>query len=121
MRDGWIGLAASLPVLAMATACHSYHIEIEVENRTGGPIQLLEVDYPSASFGKDALAAGAEYHYRIQANGKGPVKVLYATGNGRQTVQIGGPELAEGEEGHLEIILLPQGKAEFHPELTPRR
>jgi len=36
-------------------------------------------------------------------------------------VAIDGPELAEGEEGLLDVVLLPGGKAEFHPDLTPRR
>jgi hypothetical protein len=30
-----------------------------------------------------------------------------------------GPDLFEGQEGRLEILLLPDGKAEFHPELSP--
>ena len=105
----------------IAAGCHSFHIDTVVENRTGGPIQLLEVDYPTASFGKNVLADGADYQYRIQANGTGLVKVQYATGNGSKTVEIKGPEIAQGEEGRLEIILLPAGKAEFHPELTPKR
>ena len=108
------------PAMAASAGCHSYHIETVVENRTGGPVQLLEVDYPNASFGKNTLAAGSDYHYRIQVSGIGPIKVQYATGNGSQTVQISGPEIAQGQEGRLEIVLQPQGKAEFHPELTPR-
>jgi hypothetical protein len=97
--------------------CHSYHIETTVDNRTGEAIQLLEVDYPSASFGANSLAAGAVLHYRIQLRESGALKVLYTTGNGKQ-VQLDGPTLAERQEGRLEIVLLPEGKAEFHPELT---
>jgi hypothetical protein len=48
-----------------------------VENRTGAAIELLEVDYPSASFGADTLASGADFHYRFQVRGSGPVKVQY--------------------------------------------
>jgi hypothetical protein len=103
--------------LVWASACHSYHIDTTVENRTGGAIQLLEVDYPSASFGAGSLAAGELYHYRIQLRGSGPLKLQYTGGDGRQT-QIEGPELAEPQEGRLEIVLLPGGKADFHPELT---
>jgi hypothetical protein len=55
-------LSAALLDLA---GCHSYHVETIVENHTGGLIRLLEVEYPSASFGVNSLAAGAEYHYRI--------------------------------------------------------
>jgi hypothetical protein len=113
------GLAGLLSfVLLAATGCHSYHVETTVENRTGAPIQLLEVDYPSASFGADALAAGAVFHYRIQLQGSGPLKVQYTAGDGRQT-QMNGPTLTERQEGKLRIVLLPLGKAEFRPELTP--
>jgi hypothetical protein len=105
-------------VLFWIAGCHSYHIETTVENRTGGAIQLLEVDYPSASFGADKLAAGELFHYRIQLRGNGPLKVLF-TGSDGQPRQIEGPVLAEPQEGRLEIVLLPGGKAEFHPQLTP--
>jgi hypothetical protein len=91
-----------------------------VENRTGQPIQLLEVDYPSASFGANKLDAGEIFHYRIQLRGSGPVKVQYTADGGRQT-QIDGPSVAERQEGVLQIVLLPGGKAEFHPQLTPAR
>jgi UDP-3-O-[3-hydroxymyristoyl] glucosamine N-acyltransferase len=56
---GWILAAIALPALMLVAGCHSYHVETTVENRTGAPIQLLEVDYPSASFGADSLAAGS--------------------------------------------------------------
>jgi hypothetical protein len=111
--------AIALTVLVWMAACHSYHVETTVDNRTGETIQLLEVDYPSASFGANSLAVGAVLHYRIQLRGNGPVKVQYTVGNSRQ-MQIDGPVLAERQEGRLEIVLLPGGKAEFHPELIPQ-
>ena len=115
-------LAMAMPVLLTACGCHSYHIETTVENRTGAAIQLLEVEYPSASFGADSLASGADFHYRIQLRGSGPLKVQYTAGEGRQgqLTQIEGPTVAERQEGRLEIVLLPAGKAEFHPDLTPQ-
>jgi hypothetical protein len=100
-------------------SCHSYHVDATVENRTGGAIQLLEVDYPSASFGADSLAADAVLPYHIQLRGSGPLKVQYTGSDGRQT-QMEGPTLAERQEGRIEIVLLPGGKAEFHPQLTPQ-
>jgi hypothetical protein len=108
---------AAMPLFFAAAGCHSYHIETTVENRTGEAIQLLEVDYPSASFGADSLASGAEMDYRIQLRGSGPLKVQYTGANGRQA-QMDGPTVAERQEGRLEIVLLPGGKAEFHSELT---
>jgi hypothetical protein len=102
----------------IATAgCHSYHVDATVENRTGATVHLLEVDYPSASFGANTLAAGAVFHYRVQLRGIGPLKVQYTTGDGRQA-QVDGPSVAERQEGALQIVLLPGGKAEFHPQLT---
>ena len=108
----------SAALLALA-ACHSYHVDATVENRTGGAIQLLEVDYPSASFGADSLAAGAVLPYRIQLRGGGPLKVQYTASDGRQA-QVEGPMLFERQEGRIEIVLLPGGKAQFHPQLTPQ-
>jgi hypothetical protein len=113
-----------LAFLAILTACHSSHIEVAVENRTGAPVRLLEVDYPSASFGSDMLAANATMHYRIQVQGSGRLKVQYTAPDGHQPqghpLEIQGPDLAERQEGALEIVLLPAGKAEFRDHLTPK-
>jgi hypothetical protein len=98
-------LAASLVLIG----CHSAHVEVTVENHTGGPIRLLEVDYPSASFGADTLATGAVLHYRIQVQGSGPVKVQY-TPQGNHPIQFQGPDLSEGEEGNMQITFEPEGK-----------
>ena len=107
-------------VFAFLTACHSSHIEVSVENRTGAPIRLLEVDYPSASFGKDSLAEGATLHYRIQVQGTGRLRLQYTTPDGRQP-QIDGPDLAELQQGTLSIVLLPTGKADFQSHLSTTR
>ena len=37
-------LTAIVPAVVAAVGCHSYHIETTIENRTGGPIRLLEVE-----------------------------------------------------------------------------
>ncbi len=110
--------AAILAVLLAAAGCHSYHVDITEENRTGTPVRLLEVDYPSASFGTDSIAAGADYHYRVQLRDSGALEVQYTAANGKQ-VQLTGPSLHELQQGRLQIVLLPEGKAQFLPELTP--
>ncbi len=111
-------LAILAPALILLSACHSFHIDTTIENRTGASVQLLEVDYPSASFGADSIAAGTDFHYRFQVSGSGPLKISYTAQNRRQ-VQISGPTLYERQQGRLEIVLLPGGKVEFHPQLTP--
>jgi hypothetical protein len=108
---------ALLLSLTLLVGCHSYHVDTTVENRTGSPIELLEVDYPSASFGADKLAPGQVFHYRIQLRGSGQLKVQYTPAGG-QMVAVDGPAAAEPQEGTLEIVLLPGGKAEFHPHLS---
>jgi hypothetical protein len=116
LRRGVCALAIAM--LVAVAGCHSFHVEVTVENRTGAAIRLLEVDYPSASFGTNSLAAGQAFHYRIQLRGSGPLKVQYTASDDRQ-IQIDGPLVAERQEGALQIVLLPGGKAEFHPQLTP--
>jgi hypothetical protein len=54
----------------------------------------------------------------MQFRNSGPLKVTYTAEDGHP-VSIDGPNVAEKQEGHLQIVLLPDGKAEFHPELTP--
>ena len=105
--------------LCLITACHSYHIEATIENHTGGTVTLVEVDYPSASFGADTLAPDGVFHHRIQTRNSGPISVQYTGVHGR-TVQVQGPQLYEQQEGSIEIVLLPGGKVEFHPALSPQ-
>ena len=112
-----LGVFGAMTILA---GCHSAHVEVTVENRTGAPVRLLEVDYPNASFGSDSLAADATMHYRIQIQGSGPVKVQYTAANGSQP-QIEGPAVVERQEGALEVVLLPGGMAEFHLALSGPR
>ena len=120
-KSGRRSLTAVLVFLCLGPmlACHSYHIEAAIENHTGGAITLLEVDYPSASFGADALAADGVFHYRLQTRGSSLISVQYTAANGHQ-VQVKGPMLHEKQEGSIEIVLLPDGKAEFHSALKPQ-
>lgn len=99
-----------------AAGCKSPHVDVSVENHTGTDIKLLEVDYPSASFGADKLAAGASMHYSVALQGEGQVKVQYTAPDQKQP-EMTGPRLSEGQAGKLAIVLLPEGKAEFHPDL----
>lgn len=109
-------LACLLPLLALP-ACRANHVQITIQNHTGAAIHILEVDYPNASFGADQIASGGEYHYRVQVRGSSALKVSY-TGPQDKQYQITGPELNDSSNGTLQIVLLPGGKAEFHPSLS---
>ena len=92
--------------LAVLTGCHSHYVSIDVHNTTNKPITLVEVDYPTASFGVDTLAAGATYHYRFKILGDGPTKILW-TDAAQQPHTVPGPALTEGQEGTLAATITP--------------
>jgi len=111
-------IAAATVVALFTAGCKSYWIEATVENHTGQPIQQLEVDYPTASFGNNTLASGATMHYRFQIRGSGPVKVEYTSPDGTLR-HAEGLHVFEHQQGQLTIRLEPQGKVEFVPNLQP--
>jgi hypothetical protein len=102
-----ISLAILLPCLLIpAAGCHSAFVDATVSNHTTTQIELLEVDYPSASFGTQSLAPGADFHYRFKVLGSGNLKLTYTTA-AHQDKKSDGPLLKEGAEGPLNIIIDP--------------
>lgn len=96
-------LSISLILLA---GCHSHFMTVVVKNETGGQVSTVEVDYPDASFGKEKLAAGAEYDYRMKVLGDGNTKVSWMDAMHHQH-SVQGPDLRQGQEGTLVITLTP--------------
>ena len=94
--------------LIAATGCHSPYVQATVSNRTGKTIELLEVDYPSASFGAQGLAPGADFHYRFKVLGSGNMKLIY-TDAAQHEQKSEGPFLKEGAEGPVTITVSPEG------------
>jgi UDP-3-O-[3-hydroxymyristoyl] glucosamine N-acyltransferase len=84
--------------------CHSAFVEADVVNATGAPVSLVEVDYPSASFGTEGIATGAKYHYRFKILGDGPTKVMWTDGAQKEHT-VAGPQLKEGQEGKLTVTI----------------
>jgi hypothetical protein len=99
---------ALLASLTAASGCHSAYVEATVSNHTDKPIELLEVDYPSASFGTQGLPPGADFHYRFKVLGSGRMKLLY-TDSAHQDHKSDGPFLKEGAEGPLSIAITLTG------------
>jgi hypothetical protein len=108
----------ALVLLASLTTigCHSPYVAATVSNRTGQSIELLEVDYPSASFGTQNLAPGSDFHYRFKVLGSGHMKLLY-TDSTHQDHKADGPFLKEGAEGLLSIAITPTGVT-WQPDTT---
>jgi len=101
-------LAALAATLLLLTGCHSPYIEATLSNHTAAPVSLVELDYPSASFGTQTLAPGADFHYRFKVLGSGPMKFLY-TSPDRLDHTVIGPALQEGDEGTLTVSVTPGG------------
>jgi len=104
--------------LLAATGCHSPYIEATVTNATAAPVSLVEVDYPSASFGRESISAGADYHYRFKILGDGPTKVLWTDATHHDHT-VPGPTLHEGDEGTLTVTITP-ATATWNLTLKPR-
>jgi hypothetical protein len=98
-------LALALVTVTIAFAgCRSPYVVTTVSNHSTQPIALLEVDYPSASFGSENLAPGADFHYRFKVIGSGNVKLLY-TDSAHHDHKSDGPLVKEGAEGSLTIVI----------------
>lgn len=102
--------------LVLAGGCKSPYVNATVKNDTGAVVTLVEVDYPSASFGRDVLAAGAAYPYRFKIIGSGATKVSWTDGERKQHTSAG-PDLHEGQQGSLGITLTSTG-AQWSQQLT---
>src|SRR5665213_2162514 len=114
MRRHWVFafLACVLPV----TGCHSDHVQATVSNHTTQPILLLEVDYPSASFGTQRLAPGADFYYKFKVLGTGKMSLTY-TDQTHHDHKSEGPYLNEEADGPVHITIAPDG---IHWQTSPK-
>ncbi len=111
------GLGLAVLALGGLTGCHSHYVEADVINDSGAAVSLVELDYPSASFGKESLASGAVYHYRFKILGDGPTKILWTDAQ-RKDHAVAGPSLQEGQEGTL-TVTLTGNTAQWSTKLRP--
>jgi hypothetical protein len=109
--------AAAVLACFSLSACSSPYVQSTIVNHTGGRVQLIEVDYPSASFGTQQIDSNATYHYRFKVMLSGPVKITY-TGAGNRIHAVTGPTLTQGQRGTLIITLDGNGKVIWTPRLT---
>ena len=104
-----VSAALFLPVIFVpAVGCHSAYVDAVVRNRTDRPISLVEIDYPSASFGTQTLMPQADFHYRFKVQGAGDLKLLY-TDSSHTERQSQGPHVDENAEGSLAVTVTHAG------------
>lgn len=112
--------AAALIGLATLCGCRSAYVQTSIVNHTGGPVRVVEVDYPSASFGTQQIGDNQTFNYRFKIQDSGPVKISY-TGMHDDVHTASGPTLNEGQQGTLTITLGDSGNVLWTPNLsTPK-
>ena len=116
---GRLGQLAAAGMLLLLGGCRSAFIAAELKNDTPQTLSVVEVDYPSASFGTQSLAPGAVFRYRFKILGSGPVKVTYTDQQGHDHTTTG-PRLDEGGAGSLLIRIAPGGVS-WEPHITPAK
>jgi len=111
-------LAVSSLACAFAVAgCRtSPYVQTTITNATGDNLQQIQVDYPSASFGKDKLPNGAAYPYRFKVQGSGAPHIEFTDSAGKNH-KADGPSLAEGDTGTLDIRITPGYNVTWQPSL----
>lgn len=101
----------------LPTGCRSAYVASTVTNNSGSPVTLIEVEYPSASFGVGSLTAGSRFPYRFKVQGSGEIKIQFNDAIGKQHTATG-PELQEGQQGTLTISIGPDYEVSWQPSLT---
>jgi hypothetical protein len=108
--------AVTLASLTFA-GCHSAFVQATIDNQSSSAVRLVEVDYPSASFGVSNLAAKSQFHYRFKIQGSGALKLEYTDPDGKVR-DFDGPVLKQGQEGDLTVVIHPDGSVSWQPELA---
>ena len=106
---------AILAVLFLLQGCHSAFIDATLINRTPAAISLVQVDYPSASFGTQTLGAGSSFAYRFKVLGNGVIHLTYTDATHAEQ-HFNGPALQEGNEGSL-IVVIASGSVDWQAHL----
>lgn len=116
LKKTCVSAAAFFACLTLS-ACHSAFVETSIVNRTGSMAKLIEVDYPSASFGTQQIADNATYHYHFKIQDSGPIKITF-TGDADKIYSATGPTLTQGQQGSLTITLSGNGQVAWTPVLS---
>lgn len=114
-----LSAASTFTAILLLTGCHSRYITATVTNRTAGALSPVELDYPSASFGVNSLAAGATYSYRFKIIGSGPTAIIW-TDSAHRDHKFTGPALREGDEGTLAVTVIPGAAPAWNLQLIHR-
>ncbi len=104
--------------LIFVAGCRSPQVQTTVINAGSTELHNIEVDYPSASFGIPSLAPGQAFHYKLQLQDAGRMKVEFLDSVEKPHSGTG-PYAVEGQQGTLTITLDGSGKNLWGANLRP--
>ena len=93
-----------LATLAAIAGCRSRVINVNLTNSSSRPVSSIIVDYPTATFGVNALDPGKSFHYVIKPLDNGALKIQFVDAAGK-THNVTGPMVKKGQEGTIEITI----------------
>ena len=120
MKKAFAAGSLILLISFLVAGCRSAFVSATITNQSAAPVTLLEVDYPSASFGIGTLAPGAQFHYRFKIQGGGPITLQFTDASGKAHT-ASGPDLQEGEQGSLQVNIDPSNTISWIPNLAKIR
>jgi hypothetical protein len=103
--------------LIILSGCRSAFVNASIENQSDSPIKLVEVDYPSASFGASTIGPHSTFNYRFKIQGSGQLKIEFTDATGKLHDSVG-PTLNQGQQGTLAISIQPDGSVRWQPSLA---
>ena len=90
--------------LMAISGCRAHVVKISLTNTSAEPIRTIIVDYPTATFGKDALAPRETYFSLVKPVDKGPITVRFTDAQGGSHTYKSA-SLQPGDDGWVNIKL----------------
>jgi hypothetical protein len=109
-------LIAPFFILIALAGCRSRVITVNLINISTEPIKTIIVDYPTATFGKDALAPGATFSYAIKPLETGRLKLRFTDAQGA-IHSYEGVALQQNDEGSV-TIKMTQSSADVRYDIA---
>jgi hypothetical protein len=94
--------AIALLVMSALAGCRAHVVKVNLINTSSEPVKTIIVDYPTATFGKDALAPGATFFYAIKPLETGMLKVQFTDAKG-VIHSYSGTTLHKNDDGVLDV------------------
>jgi hypothetical protein len=104
----FIPLTVAFVFLITLAGCRAHVVKINLINTSTEPVKTIIVDYPSATFGKDKLAAGETFSYTIKSLDTGMIHVQFTNSQGTIHTYTG-TTLHKNDDGEIDVNLSQGG------------